>query len=108
MHTTCNICRKFEQHGGGAELWDHVLFESRNFVVVPTVGAIIPGWLLLLPRKHFLCVGAMSDGLFCELLELRRVATKALSDSFGGVTCFEHGPAEPCTKVGCGVDHAHL
>lgn len=90
------------------ELWDQVLFESSNFVVVPTVGAIIPGWLLLLPRKHFLCVGAMSDALFCELLELRSVAARALRDSFGAVTFFEHGPAAPCTRVGCGVDHAHL
>ena len=37
---------------------DHVLFESENFVVVPTIGSIVPGWLLVVPRSHFMSVGS--------------------------------------------------
>lgn len=77
-------------------------------MVVPTVGAIVPGWLLVVPRKHFLCVGAMGDALRREMRELSETAAEALRVSFGPVTFFEHGPTEPATSVGCGVDHAHL
>ncbi len=110
MNTTCKFCEKFAgaRPARSNEACDEVLFESPNFVVVPTVGSIVPGWLLILPRKHFLCVGAIGDGLLHEMLELRRGAVESLRSRFGPVASFEHGPAEPTTSVGCGVDHAHL
>jgi diadenosine tetraphosphate (Ap4A) HIT family hydrolase len=108
MNTTCKFCDKFAVVRSARNAWDQVLFESPNFVVVPTVGSIVPGWLLILPRKHFLCVGAMGDAMIQEMLDLRRRAAASLRVEFGPVTFFEHGPAEPGTSVGCGVDHAHL
>ena len=110
MSTTCKFCVKFAGNApaGGSEAWDRILFASTNFVVVPTVGSIVPGWLLVVPRKHFLCVGTMADALVHEMVELRRVAANSLCTQFGPVASFEHGPAEPSMSVGCGVDHAHL
>ena len=67
----CKLCQKFGSDAGGSEPWDRVLFASANFVVVPTVGSILPGWLLIVPREHFLCFGAMGDGLLCEAIDLR-------------------------------------
>jgi ATP adenylyltransferase len=108
MRSGCNLCRKFHDRSGEREVFDHVLFESPNFVVVPTVGSIVPGWLLVIPREHFLCIGAMNEALCYELEDLRKVAAEALRECYGPVTCFEHGPAVPATSVGCGVDHAQL
>ena len=60
MKSGCKFCEKFGEASGGNQIADHVLFESANFVVVPTVGSIIPGWLLVVPRSHFLSVGSTS------------------------------------------------
>jgi len=93
---------------GGEEIPDRVLFESENFVVVPTIGSIVPGWLLVVPRSHFLSAGSLDAALLQELICLRSTAEEALRDCFGSVTCFEHGAVRECESVGCGVDHAHL
>jgi len=89
-------------------LADKVLFESRNFVVTPTAGSIVPGWLLLIPKTHHLCFGELNESLWHEMLELRTLAADALYQVAGNVAFFEHGPSQPATTVGCGVDHAHL
>jgi ATP adenylyltransferase len=43
-----------------------------------------------------------------EFILFRNRVASALENAFGPVACFEHGPATPCTSIGCGVDHAHL
>lgn len=88
--------------------WDKILFQSRNFAVFPTLGALVEGWLLIVPKDHILCLGALSWELHSELDELRSRVSLALEACYGSVTVFEHGPAQPCHLVGCGVDHAHL
>jgi diadenosine tetraphosphate (Ap4A) HIT family hydrolase len=88
--------------------FDKILSQSENFAVFPTLGALIEGWLLIVPKNHALCLGALRRELHSELDELRRRVSLALEECYGAVTVFEHGPAQPCHLVGCGVDHAHL
>ena len=90
------------------EPWDEVLFESANFVAVPTLGALIEGWLLLVPRDHHLCIGSFSPDLLAEFQEFREEVHSALTSIYGSVVTFEHGPARTGQPAGCGVDHAHL
>jgi len=108
MKLTCKFCQKFGGTTSGQEASDHVLFESPNFIVVPTIGSIIPGWLLVVPRSHFLNVGSFDVALLQEFMRIREIAAEALRDCFGPVTFFEHGPVRERESVGCGVDHAHL
>jgi diadenosine tetraphosphate (Ap4A) HIT family hydrolase len=92
----------------GVRYFDKFLFESENFAVFSSLGALIEGWLLIVPKNHALCLGAIGRDLHLEMDELRRQVSLALEECYGAVTVFEHGPAEPCHQVGCGVDHAHL
>lgn len=108
MFGACTFCRKFALNGFGSEPYDRVLFESPNFVAVPTLGSILPGWLLIVPREHFLCIGAFTSELMRELIDFREEVASALCAAFGPIAFFEHGPASPCSLIGCGVDHAHL
>ena len=84
------------------------MFESENFVVVPTVGSIVPGWVLVVPRSHFLSVGYFDETLLREFIRIQNTAVKALQECFGPVSIFEHGAVRERESVGCGVDHAHL
>lgn len=88
--------------------WDQILYASENFVVVPTRGALVKGWLLVVPKQPFLCVGALSDSLRQELEETKELVASIVHDRFGEVAFFEHGPSQKGHQVGCGVDHAHL
>jgi len=108
MLETCNFCRKFGQNGTRVEPYDKILFQSQNFVAVPTRGSIVPGWVLIVPRNHFLCIGAFDSETFSEFIMFRAAVAEALRSAFGPVAFFEHGPATPSTLIGCGVDHAHL
>jgi diadenosine tetraphosphate (Ap4A) HIT family hydrolase len=103
----CTILRKTVSNES-VQSRDKFLFQSKNFVVFPTVGALIEGWLLIVPKDHVLCMGALRQELHSELDELRGYVSLALEDLYGPVTVFEHGPAQPGHLVGCGVDHAHL
>lgn len=88
---------------------DTVLFESQNFVVVPTIGSIVPGWLLVVTKSPYLRMSALDEDKLSELITVRDRAVTALRDSFHSpVVTFEHGPFSRGENVGCGVDHAHL
>ena len=88
--------------------WDQVLHETDHFVVVPTVGALVEGWLLIITKQPYLCMGGMPTGEFHELSSLKELVCSVLSECYGDITVFEHGPSQPGQGVGCGVDHAHL
>jgi ATP adenylyltransferase len=88
--------------------WDEPLVETANFLVVPSLGSLVAGWTLIIPRQHFLSVGALPGPLTEELSALRLRIGGSLSRTFGDCCVFEHGPARSSRPVGCGVDHAHL
>ena len=97
-----------EKYGYEDQLWDHVLLESRHFVALPTLGHLVQGWLLVVPRDCYLCVGALPSQLLPELADFIERVTSLVESEYGPVAIFEHGPAQRHTAVGCGVDHAHV
>lgn len=75
---------------------------------MPTLGSIVPGWLLVVSRDHYLCSGALTPARLQLLSEAVEVARLLVSKAFSPPTIFEHGPAIPGTPVGCGIDHLHM
>jgi diadenosine tetraphosphate (Ap4A) HIT family hydrolase len=84
------------------------LLESENFVVIPSLGSLVEGWVLIVPKKHFICIGALPADLLCELEQTKTLAAARLGLQYGQVCAFEHGPHAVNRQAGCGVDHAHL
>lgn len=105
---TCRFCVKLAPSVDRTGPWDTVLAQSENFVVWPTIGSIVEGWLLVVPKQHYVCMGALPDELFAELDDLIGSLVPSLIGRYGAMTVFEHGPAQPNQPVGCGIDHAHL
>ncbi len=109
MKLCCQFAAGFRfQHAKPDEPWDEVLFESANFVAMPTRGSLIEGWLLVVPREHHYCVGSFSPDLLSEFQSFRREVQHILESIYGPVIAFEHGAIGSGRPVGCGVDHAHL
>lgn len=105
----CKYCRNLL--GGkrtSQEPWNTILYESDNFAVVPTLGSMIEGWLLVVTKEHYLCMGAIPPSLWSELRCMLDLTTKAVARDYTPPTIFEHGPKWEELSVGCGIDHAHL
>lgn len=109
MRKTCAFC---QISGAGSThqkpIWNTILFQSANFVATPTIGSLVEGWLLVATKKHCICMGALEEELVQELQEFKHLVINALSDCYGDIAAFEHGPSQEQQAAGCGVDHAHL
>jgi ATP adenylyltransferase len=103
--TMCRICRIVNGHS--TEPHDSPLFESKNYFAITSVGALVPGWLLIFPKAHTANLAQHYDR--DEFVVFRReVATRLESTFSAPVRMFEHGPVCHGSQLGCGVDHAHL
>lgn len=88
--------------------WDTVLDETPNFVVVPTVGAMVEGWVLIISKRHVPAMGALKLEELRELGELVRRTRQLIGSAYGSAATFEHGAICEGTAFGCGIDHAHF
>lgn len=105
--TTCCLCSSLAS-GAARQSWDDPVFESRNFVALPSLGSLVEGWLLLVPKEHFISLGALPETLVAEMEDMKAKVSAHVRNEYGETCVFEHGPAFASRKVGCSVDHAHL
>ena len=69
---------------------------------------MVEGWLLIVPREHYLSMAGLPSSWGEELKDLKVQVGDWLRSTYGSVCFFEHGAALDQTAAGCGVDHAHL
>src|SRR5258708_20566119 len=105
--TSCCFCDSLVPGLSKAQ-WDTILHDSGNFLVVPTKGALVPGWLLVVAKRHVLCAGAAAESELEELTDCLSIAQRMVRKGFGEPTVFEHGPSASGTSLGCGIDHLHI
>lgn len=95
-------------NGTASATCDRTLLDRLAWVVVPSIGAIIPGWLLVIPKRRALNFRDwIGDGL-PEVREIMDELLKHLGLTPEEVIWFEHGPSAAQSVVGCGLDHAHI
>lgn len=102
--------RRFEAllKGVATAAHDEPLLERPGWLVAPTLGAVVPGWLLAIPRQPFLSFRDWSTANgHCPQAILQDVRGH-LGLAPEEVIWFEHGPVMSGTPIGCGLDHAHL
>jgi ATP adenylyltransferase len=86
-----------------------VVAESDAFAVIPSLGALADGHVLLCPRRHIRRLADTPRDTHAEYAELRRQIVGALTQVYGGaIHVFEHGMACAPGSALCTVDHAHL
>lgn len=112
----CNFCAELDDKIPArqvyeAELWgedERVLWENDNFVVIPTVGCITPGYLLLLPKEHNYSFADVPTSLRGELMAISTFLRKLIAREYKcQVLIAEHGSIQ-CDRGAACCDHAHL
>tara|TARA_R110000868_G_C10850875_1_gene760807 strand:+ start:445 stop:1068 length:624 start_codon:yes stop_codon:yes gene_type:complete len=87
--------------------WDTVVLENKKFVVLPSLGSLVPGWLLVVPKRPVANLASLTSEERLELVSLVASAKRRLSAFPGDVFVFEHGGVQG-SPLSCGVDQAHL
>jgi len=92
----------------GENVRTRLLRETANFAVMPSIGQIVEGYLLLLPKAHVLSIAQVPRQDDRELVSLYAETKEVLRNAYSTSIVFEHGAAGPALRAGCCVDHAHL
>jgi len=95
------------QSNGPDALCDVPVYANSEIVVLPTLGAIVPSWVLVVPRQCSVSLSVLSKSSRASILEVGMDAATVMEND-GSAILFEHGPSNSESVVGCGVDQAHL
>ena len=76
--------------------------------IVPSLGALIPEWLLIVPRQPCFSVAALPKVARRQLMNRTGAVVAAIQRLSGGAVVFEHGAGRFGSLNGCGVDQAHI
>jgi diadenosine tetraphosphate (Ap4A) HIT family hydrolase len=105
--SSCSFCGHARETADGGDSW-RVLFDDEAFVAVPSIGSLVPGWLLVVPRDHAVNLASMGPKRVAAMWSFVEGFADRWATEFGRLVVFEHGPAAEGRPAGCGVDHAHL
>jgi ATP adenylyltransferase len=112
----CHLCAQLagERSGdllqellGTREYVRRVVLESAEFAVIPSLGALVEGHVLVLPKAHvrsFAQLGT-SAGETESFLERARLAVES---AYSPPQIFEHGTGARSPQPACSVEHAHI
>jgi diadenosine tetraphosphate (Ap4A) HIT family hydrolase len=103
MQTTnrCQTCELVARRDGGeAPLWD-AIYRSQYWDVVHSYNTSLPGWLVLVARRHMAAIDEMSEEEAVELGRLIRHVSLALKEATGCVKTYVSQFAEA-------ADHPHV
>jgi diadenosine tetraphosphate (Ap4A) HIT family hydrolase len=110
----CEFCDEFA--GGTAnsfaahyanEVASRTILEQNGFRAMPSIGQIVPGYLLLVPNQHYRAFADMSLAELNAAQALKMDLTEQMRSTYGNCLFFEHGARTP-DSGGCGISHAHL
>jgi diadenosine tetraphosphate (Ap4A) HIT family hydrolase len=113
----CNQCEFCDEFAGGRansfavryanEIASRTILEQDGFRAMPSIGQIVPGYLLLVPNYHYRAFADMSLEELNAAEGLKTGLTEQMRSTYGDCLFFEHGARTP-DSGGCGISHAHL
>jgi len=98
------FCNLFSEYG----VKSRVIHESKSYVAIAGLGALTEGYVLLLPKKHYLSLSHLSSDEIAEFDDFKRDSLSLVNEFYHNLICFEHGAASNNRKGGSCLDHAHL
>ena len=85
---------------------DEPFASNDGFVAVASIGALVEGWSLIIPKAHQLSMrNNYSNSVFADFLSS---VLHHFFNKYGPLIAFEHGANKEGSITGCGTDHAHL
>jgi len=114
----CEFCSEFSSlkqdklsffHSLFLHLDNRILKETENFVIVPSLGQILEGYLLVITKDHYISMGTLPSQFHVEVNQVIERTSEILRTAYNtDILQFEHGPSSSSKKGGCCIDHAHV
>lgn len=111
--TNCDYCSEFNGDPPSTLIeagmpYPRILAQDDDFVLMPTVGCITEGYLILSPKDHFYSFAELDFGMLRKLPEIARRVIRELKVMYAAeVLIAEHGSTYCETGAAC-CSHAHL
>lgn len=98
----CDIVDEKYQYKG----IDQPFLSNDMFIAVASIGALIEGWSLIIPKEHQMSMRNVYKK--AEFQEFVESVIPLLANHYGPLIAFEHGSNKEGSITACGTDHAHL
>ncbi|MBD3311034.1 MAG: HIT domain-containing protein [Candidatus Magasanikbacteria bacterium] len=93
--TDCVFCKKENINEG-------IIYEDKNFIIKVGFAIIAAGHVMIIPKKHYSCFGAMPVNLLKEYDKLKTKLIKEIETKFSRPILIEYG------VWGQSINHAHM
>lgn len=108
-NSECFFCQELEDRTSNLIKTNRIVWETKNFVVFPTEGCFQIGYLLVMPKQHFLCFGELDSEALTELEEILEKITVYVREKSGDeCIIFEHGTRNIEKLTSTSIMHAHI
>lgn len=87
--------------------WDTVLCETDEFAAIPSLGSLVAGWILIVPKRPMANLAELSNFERKSLLDFTSSIIQTMEVFGENVYQFEHGGLAK-SPISCGVEQAHL
>ena len=102
----CDFCAEFNSNADIQK--GRIIWRTKNFVFLPTIGCLTPGYCLLMPIKHYNSFAELPERELFESFALLEKARSQISEDFGTPIIAEHGSGGICDKGASCCSHAHM
>lgn len=108
---TCDFCIELHnfKRSEFAQIYGdkrRIILSNNHFCVMPTIGQLFQGSLLIFPKEHFCSFAEIPREIRAHLEKMIQFLEEKLT-KFGKTVLFEHGTT-PEIGGGCGIYHAHI
>lgn len=118
MSGGCGFCEEYTDSrnseyyrllGHKIGITSRIVYETKHWYVVPTLGCLVPGYILLVCKNHYLSTANLSKDLYCEFIELKKEMESIIYKQVGlPCICFEHGVTSELYSGANSVNHVHI
>lgn len=102
----CRFCSEVIENS--ASIWNEEIIRDGTVRVLPSKGAIVSPWLLLIPQLHVPSTALLPLSEKYAIARLLKLLRHRASSSGHNLMIFENGSPFFGAKVSCGIDHAHI
>ena len=102
----CRFCNIVKKIGDAYKEENKIIADSDKFFAISSVGALVEGWVLIVPKEHSCSMKDLYTGK--EFVRFTNTVVQAIIENYGPVIAFEHGPNCEGSETSCGTDHAHI
>jgi len=105
----CKLCIAVKdsiENGKLSLIENRLLYSTKSFIVVPTIGPLTPGHVMIISKKHYVNLSLMNKVIIEEIQEIiKKIDNNSFYENY---IVAEHGAFDEDNRGGACIIHTHL